>query len=207
MIVPINLERLSGDGYKMNANNPLVTPPSYIKYAQLRYTPFTSAEAIQGTFVTGAYSTVEFDVTGANLTRYLKLYTSTDGTTYNEVKSWGGTDGIRQKEYLVYSAIMTQEGGAVPPTVTVLENTLGFTLDWDYDGVGTYPTTFETAVFPTGKTFAFIGQTSIFTANSVGNSIQIDSNNQIEIRTANIITATTENGALFRTPVEIRIYP
>jgi len=95
MIVPINLERLSGDGYKMNANSPLVTPPTYIKYAQLRYTPFTSAEAIQGTFVAGAYSTVEFDITGANLTRYLKLYTSTDGTTYNEVKSWGGTAGIR----------------------------------------------------------------------------------------------------------------
>ncbi len=54
MIVIVNLERLSGDGYKMNANSPLVTPPSYIKYAQLRYTPFTSAEAIQGTFVTGA---------------------------------------------------------------------------------------------------------------------------------------------------------
>lgn len=107
MIIPINLERLSGDGYKMNANNPTASTPSYITHAQLRYSPFTSSEAIQGAFVTGAYSTVEFDVTGANLTRYLKLYTSTDGTTYNEVKSWGGTDGIRQKEYRLFSSRLT----------------------------------------------------------------------------------------------------
>lgn len=94
MIIPINLERLSGDGYKMNANNPTASTPSYITHAQLRYSPFTSSEAIQGAFVTGANSTVEFDVTGNNLYVPLKLYTSLNGTTYTEDKTYGGTNGV-----------------------------------------------------------------------------------------------------------------
>lgn len=205
MIVIVNLERLSGDGYKMNANSPLVTPPSYIKYAQLRYTPFTSAQAIQGTFVTGAYSTVEFDVTGANLTRYLKLYTSTDGTTYNEVKSWGGTDGIRQKEYLVYSALLTQEGTA-NPVVTVLTNELGFTITWEREVAGSYFCAVAIDSFPLTKTFAMIQQTSITTSDGIQVSIQIDDTQQAEIRTSDF-DSTLVDGALLRTSVEIRIYP
>jgi len=94
MIVPINLERLSGNGYKMNANSPTASTPSYITHAQLRYSPFTSSEAIQGAFVTGANSTVEFDVTGNNLYVPLKLYTSLNGTTYTEDKTYGGTNGV-----------------------------------------------------------------------------------------------------------------
>jgi len=141
MIVPINLERLSGDGYKMNANSPTASTPSYITHAQLRYTPFTSSEAIQGTFVTGALSTVEFSVTGGNLTRLLKLYTSTDGTTYTENKSWGGTNGVQLKDYLTYSAhytigIMgvlttteiTDEIGLSAPSLTAFNTKITYTI-------------------------------------------------------------------------------
>ncbi len=196
MIVIVNLERLSGDGYKMNANSPLVTPPSYIKYAQLRYTPFTSAQAIQGTFVTGAYSTVEFDVTGANLTRYLKLYTSTDGTTYNEVKSWGGTDGIRQKEYLTYSALLTQTTTNAP-VPTVLENTLGGTIVWTRTGQGDY--------------FAILA--GAFTLNktwlSPANIVLISGDNFSMLRTdSNIVTVITQSdNNLDNFPIEMRVYP
>jgi len=185
MIIPINLERLSGDGYKMNANNPTASTPSYITHAQLRYSPFTSSEAIQGAFVTGANSTVEFDVTGANLTRYLKLYTSVDGTTYNEVKSWGGTDGIRQKEYLVYSALLTQSGTNAP-VATILENTLIGTPTWNYLNPASYSATL-TGGFAVGKTIVtpcnitlVSGGTFAVTdiqANLV--EIQTDSNNAI----------------------------
>lgn len=91
--VIVNLTKTDGDGKLMQANNPLAPSPSYITYAQLRYYPFTSAESIQGAFVDGANSTVEFDVAGSHLTKLLKLYVSTNGTTYAERKSWGGTEG------------------------------------------------------------------------------------------------------------------
>jgi len=95
MIEIINLERLSGDGYKMCANNPLAENLSNITHAQLRYAPFTSSQAIQGAFVVNSNSTVEFEVTGQNLIRLIKLFVSTNGTNYAEVKSWSGTNGKR----------------------------------------------------------------------------------------------------------------
>lgn len=104
MIEIINLERLSGDGYKMCANNPLAENLSNITHAQLRYAPFTNSQAIQGTFVANSNSTVEFDVIGQNLIRLMKLFVSTNGTNYAEVKSWGGTNGVQLKDYLTYSA-------------------------------------------------------------------------------------------------------
>lgn len=197
MIVPINLERLSGDGYKMNANSPLVTPPSYITHAQLRYTPFTSAEAIQGTFVTGANSTVEFDVTGANLTRYLKLYISTDGTTYNEVKSWGGTDGIRQKEYLVYSALLTQSGTNAP-VATILENTLIGTPTWNYLNPASYSATL-TGGFTVGKTMILPSSTTFATGDYF--TVTDIQTNLIEVSTS----ANNSIPTFFN--IEIRVYP
>jgi len=197
MIVPINLERLSGDGYKMNANSPLVTPPSYIKYAQLRYTPFTSAQAIQGTFVTGANSTVEFDITGANLTRYLKLYTSVDGTTYNEVKSWGGTNGIRQKEYLVYTALLSQSGTNAP-VATILENTLIGTPTWNYLNPASYSATL-TGGFTVGKTMILPSNTTFATGDYF--TVTDIQTNLIEVSTS----ANNSIPTFFN--IEIRVYP
>lgn len=99
MIEIINLERLSGDGYKMCANNPLAENLSNITHARL-VNASNSADYVQGTFVTGSNSTVEFDVTGQKLITPLKLYVSTNGSTYGEVKSWGGTNGKKVQNYL-----------------------------------------------------------------------------------------------------------
>ena len=62
-------------------------------YTQLRYSPYGVGDiASTGTEIsTGNY---EFNVTGANLTKYLKCYVSTNNSTFEEYISYGGTDGI-----------------------------------------------------------------------------------------------------------------
>lgn len=145
MILPINLTRTDGDGKLMNANNPLAPSPSYITYAQLRYSPFTSAQAIQGAFVSGSNSTVEFDMIGVNLTKYLKLFVSMNGTDYAEKKSWGGTDGIRQKECLQTLITDITQEGTDPPTGETVYDEIGL-LDWDYNGAGSYDINFDISV-------------------------------------------------------------
>jgi len=95
MIVILNLERIDSDGKLIPANNPNYAVPSYIKYAQLRYNTFSNSYVVQGTFLaTGESSTIEFDLNGVSSSYTLfKLYTSTDGVTYTEDKTYGGTTG------------------------------------------------------------------------------------------------------------------
>lgn len=78
--------------------------------AELRATPFTSG-LIEGTEMTidngynqNNYGYYEFEILGSNLTKLLKLYVSADGTNFSVIDTWGGTNGIRQKDYLTYSA-------------------------------------------------------------------------------------------------------
>ena len=95
MIVILNLERIDSDGKLIPANNPNYAVPSYIKYAQLRYNTFSDSYVVQGTFLaTGESSTIEFDLSSVSSSYTLfKLYTSTDGVTYTEDKTYGGTTG------------------------------------------------------------------------------------------------------------------
>lgn len=93
MIEVINLEKLSRDGFKQPANDPNKITPDNITHAQLRYNTFTSSYVIQGTAVSGSNSTFEFNVTSDIQYSLYKLYCSTDGTNYNEWKSYGGTNG------------------------------------------------------------------------------------------------------------------
>jgi hypothetical protein len=95
MIVILNLERIDSDGKLIPANNPNYAVPSYIKYAQLRYNTFSNSYVVQGTFLaTGESSTIEFDLSSVSSSYTLfKLYTSTDGVTYTEDKTYGGTTG------------------------------------------------------------------------------------------------------------------
>lgn len=92
----INLEKLSRDGFKQPANNPATSIPDNITHAQLRYNDFSSSNIIQGTAVYNYPSTFEFEISSAVTNSYqlFKLFTSDDGTTYSENKSYGGDDGI-----------------------------------------------------------------------------------------------------------------
>lgn len=80
------------NNYKQPANNPNAASPDNITHARLYYNTFAGSNYIQGSFVPGSNSSVEFDDDGVTYTKY-KLFVSTDGTTYTERKSFGGTDG------------------------------------------------------------------------------------------------------------------
>lgn len=88
-----NFEKVSPLGYKQPANDPNEASPDYITHAQLRYSPFTSSEAIAGSVVSGANSTFSFSIEDAQIAYTFKMYYSTDGTTYNEDKTFGGSSG------------------------------------------------------------------------------------------------------------------
>jgi len=88
-----NLEKLNTSGVKMPANTPSAVSPDNITHCQLRYTPFGSEQAIQGTVVTGENSTFAFSIPDGQIAYVWKLYTSTDGTTYSENKTFGGSSG------------------------------------------------------------------------------------------------------------------
>ena len=89
-----NFDKLSSQGYKQPANNPDEVSPDYLTHCQLRYSPFTSSEAIAGTVVTGETSTFVFSIPDGNITSTFKMYVSTDnGTTYTEDKTFGGSSG------------------------------------------------------------------------------------------------------------------
>ncbi len=88
-----NFDKVSPLGYKQPANDPNAASPDYITHAQLRYSPFTSSEAIAGSVVSGANSTFSFSIEDAQIAYTFKMYYSTDGTTYNEDKTFGGSSG------------------------------------------------------------------------------------------------------------------
>jgi len=79
-----NLEKLSPDGYKQLATD--------ITHARLYYDDFTGTNFIQGTFLNGSTSIIQFDETGVAFTLF-KMFTSTDGVNYTERESFGGDVG------------------------------------------------------------------------------------------------------------------
>lgn len=91
----INIEKLSeAQGYKMPANTPSAVAPDNITHAQLRKSPFAVGDLVaQGTAVSGENSTFEFSVADGDADELLKLYVSTDGSTYTEKKTYGGANG------------------------------------------------------------------------------------------------------------------
>lgn len=91
----VNLEKLSSaQGYKMPANTPGAVSPDNITHAQLRKSPFADGNLVaQGTAVSGENSTFQFSVADGDADELLKLYVSTDGSTYTERKTYGGANG------------------------------------------------------------------------------------------------------------------
>ena len=92
-MITVELDKYAEENYyKQAANSPDADAPDNITHARLYYNTFAGTNYIQGDFVSGSNSTVEFDNTDVDYILF-KLFTSTDGTTYTERKSFGGTVG------------------------------------------------------------------------------------------------------------------
>jgi hypothetical protein len=102
------------------------------------------------------------------------------------------------RPYLVYVALMSQSGTSAP-TATVLENTLGGSVTFNYIGVGDYTIT-TSGLFTADKTAPIAACVDRF----VTGVSWIDSST-IQLRTSN--AGSMANGFLTRTMIEIRVYP
>lgn len=106
-----------------------------------------------------------------------------------------------QKQYKVYTALLTQSGTDAP-VATVLENTLGGTVVWTRDGVGQYVGTLSGA-FTSGKTWLSPSLGSIIlitTGNGIFSFVRVDAN------TVQIYCPAEADDPLTDTPIEIRVY-
>ena len=175
MIEVINLEKLSNDGYKQPANDPNESTPDNITHAQLRYNTFTSSYVIQGVAVSGSSSTFEFTVSDALFYWKFKLYVSTDGTTYTEKKSYGGSAGKHLFDNSPRRMIIfvQQQGTDAPTLNSTLINNTGksittltrdlagyYTINFNNTDTNLFFTCPEKPVIAGGMLQGFIGTTS-----------------------------------------------
>jgi hypothetical protein len=122
------------------------------------------------------FNGVWYDITG-----------NTGSTLQKGVDSWNTTQG-----YLILSLLISQTGTDAP-TYTELENTLGTTYSFQYNGVGDYSLILDSALMSQGKTMMFLQN------NKKDNAIYRNS-------TTEVVIVTNGNDDLFFTSLEIRIY-
>lgn len=91
---------------------------------------------------------------GANLTDLLVKVNDPSGVPVTQKLTITQLKSLLQP-YTVYRALLNQAGGAVAPTPTVLENTIG-AIVWSYTAAGVYSATLLGA-FPAGKTYVMMG--------------------------------------------------
>lgn len=177
--------------------------------AELRATPFTSG-LIEGTEMTidngynqNNYGYYEFEILGSNLTKLLKLYVSADGTNFSVIDTWGGTNGIRLKEYLSYACTLSQFKENAP-TVTINNNDIGVSANVSYLDIGRYSFAFPHVVFNSVKTQVYcslpsnVGKMIPFKGDFASGLLIIESYDNNGILTDDILTFAD---------FEIRIYP
>jgi hypothetical protein len=130
-----------------------------------------------------------------------RIYTlpTADGTS-GQVLQTNGSGTLSWFGAKKYVALLTQTGTSAP-TATVLENTLGGTLVWSYDGVGSYIGTL-TGAFTSNKTAVLI---SGVYKGSVSGLRKTD--NTVQITTTATSTNTEANALLDSTTIEIKVYP
>lgn len=104
--------------------------------------------------------------------------------------------------YLVYSALLTQSGTSAP-TASVLQNTLGGTLVWTYNGVGDYLGNLTGAFPDADKVFMLIGPG---TTSAKEFQVDYDSDNRIRVRSYDNAN-NPYNNKLTKTAFELRVYP
>jgi hypothetical protein len=137
-MIVVNLEKYAEENYyKQPANSPGASSPDNITHARLYYDTFAGSDYLQGTFVAGNNSSVEFDNSGISDTIF-KLFTSTDGVTYTERKSYGGTSGADEFSSAMVLDPADYDDYDIPTKVTVstVEQFLPKTLNEIVDGAG-----------------------------------------------------------------------
>lgn len=102
--------------------------------------------------------------------------------------------------YKVYTALLSQSGTDAP-VATVLENTLGGDVIWSYDDAGYYTGTL-TGSFINEKTFCLIQ--NYYTSPGNINYFYRNNNNTLIVETK--VSGVGEDGELFQTSIEIRVY-
>ena len=100
------------------------------------------------------------------------------------------------RPYKVYTALLTQSGEDAP-TQIVIENTLGYHINWTYVTDGYYDTV-ET--FSQEKTFVSITNNSFNIATKIFGAGIFSTEGPITIYTDD------DNNSLNNTPIEIRVY-
>jgi len=118
-MIVVNLEKYAEENYyKQPANSPGAASPDNITHARLYYDTFAGSDYLQGSFVSDNNSTVQFD-NSAISDSVFKLFVSTDGTTYTELKTYGGTDGRDEFSSATVLDPADYEDYDVPTKVTV----------------------------------------------------------------------------------------
>ena len=123
---------------------------------------------------------------------------------------WNGSEFITydSRPYKVYTALLTQSGTDAPVAI-VLENTLGGEVVWSYDSVGVYVGTLSGA-FDVNKTALYTSQSSD-SNNDVGSVpyifMEVDTIDDILVHSIVKSTNAYSDGLLYRTTIEIRVYP
>lgn len=105
-----------------------------------------------------------------------------------------------------YVALLTQTGTNAP-VATVLENSLGGTVVWTYDGVGGYSGTLSGA-FPENKTWISIPRSCLGADSNISSVVGIRfSDNVISLTSGNPSNQEPSNDVMNNWPIEIRVYP
>lgn len=167
---------------------------SYLKYVAL-LTQFSPFAGTSGSLNIGETYTIDTFETGDDLTNVADVVSGVINTsgcvfvaTGEDPTDW--TNG---------SAL----SAAGNPIATVLENTLGGTVVWSYDNVGSYIATLAGA-FTENKTMIIFGSVNGYTTNGIG-SYWADADS-IGVETFVIGGSNVDEG-LENTPIEIRVYP
>ena len=137
-MIVVNLEKYAEENYyKQPANSPGAASPDNITHARLYYDDFAGSNYLQGSFVSNNNSTVQFD-NSAISDSVFKLFTSTDGVTYTERKSYGGSAGADEFSSAMVLDPADYEDYDVPTKITVsgVEQFLPKTLNEIVDGAG-----------------------------------------------------------------------
>lgn len=112
------------------------------------------------------------------------------------------------KDYLVYTALITQTGTDAP-VATVLKNTLGVTLTWSRVSEGAYKVTASSGIFLEAKTWTIINNiniagTNYFDINRLSNTEVFVASSVFDAGTPPYVPA---DGIIAALSLEIRIYP
>lgn len=123
------------------------------------------------------------------------------------LKGLNDKPAVDSRPYKVYTALLTQTGTDAP-VATVLENTLG-DIVWSRDAEGKYRAT-STNLYTESKTLILHGVTDSFNSEQgiIPFVIQKDSSDSsiIRVNTLSITSDIEQDGFLYQTPIEIRVY-